>query len=450
MTSALKVLQIVHGFPPYDQAGTEVYTATLGRALLDRSEISQVSVFARKGDPASPEYEIEQKVKDGLNVFWINNNYKTIRKFEDLYLNPEIETQFDGLLDRLKPDVIHIQHLIGLSLGCASQALKTGAKVVLTLPDFWYQCPLGQRINKKLDRCDQVDIKKCFPCLCKKQLKFLSNAVIDQVLGRYEGKGLLGLPNVFARHLRDHTGVSPFKKRKEQMGALLNSMHAIIGPSQFILDEYEKFFDLKTRLIHSDYGMDQTWVKDLPEPIPSDKVRIGFIGSFIPSKGIELLIRAFDPIQRPDAELHLYGCAPSHMGYYEKELKAISQNPAVFFHGAFDNKDLASVLSRIDLLAVPSIWFENSPLTLHEAALANVPVLTTDLGGMREFVLRFKNGILFQPNDVEDLRKKMVQVLDNPAQLKELAQPKHQVKTPEEDAAQMVRLYQELIEESHG
>jgi len=48
--------------------------------------------------------------------------------------------------------------------------------------------------------------------------------------------------------------------------------------------------------------------------------------------------------------------------------------------GGFDNKDISRVLSKIDVLVVPSIWFENSPLVIHEAFLAGVPVIAASIG----------------------------------------------------------------------
>ena len=44
-----------------------------------------------------------------------------------------------------------------------------GVPVVFTLPDFWYQCVRGQRIDWRGDRCDTIDLSKCARCLRRKQ-----------------------------------------------------------------------------------------------------------------------------------------------------------------------------------------------------------------------------------------------------------------------------------------
>ncbi|MCZ7625573.1 MAG: glycosyltransferase [Candidatus Methylomirabilis sp.] len=54
---------------------------------------------------------------------------------------------------------------------------------------------------------------------------------------------------------------------------------------------------------------------------------------------------------------------------------------------------------------VPSIWCENSPLTIQEAFLAGIPVVTSDIGGMAELVQDGVNGLLFKVGDPQDLQR---------------------------------------------
>jgi glycosyltransferase involved in cell wall biosynthesis len=61
-------------------------------------------------------------------------------------------------------------------------------------------------------------------------------------------------------------------------------------------------------------------------------------------------------------------------------------------------------LARTDLLVVPSLWPENSPLTVHEAALARVPVLASRIGGLAEYVKEGVTGMLFAPGNASELR----------------------------------------------
>lgn len=54
--------------------------------------------------------------------------------------------------------------------------------------------------------------------------------------------------------------------------------------------------------------------------------------------------------------------------------------------GEYRNQDIVpEVFNRCDAIVVPSIWAENSPLAIHEALQARVPVITADYGGMSEY-----------------------------------------------------------------
>jgi len=67
-----------------------------------------------------------------------------------------------------------------------------------------------------------------------------------------------------------------------------------------------------------------------------------------------------------------------------------------------------------DLDKVPSIWVENSPLVIHEAQQAGVPVITADVGGMAEYVRHEENGLLFRHRDAGSLAEQMRRLADNP------------------------------------
>ena len=66
------------------------------------------------------------------------------------------------------------------------------------------------------------------------------------------------------------------------------------------------------------------------------------------------------------------------------------------------------------MIVVPSIWVENSPLVIHEAQQAGVPVITADIGGMKEYVHHEINGLLFAFRDSESLAFQMQRLLDKP------------------------------------
>ena len=98
----------------------------------------------------------------------------------------------------------------------------------------------------------------------------------------------------------------------------------------------------------------------------------------------------------------------------------MSSKHNVYWGGKYDNTDVATILSEVDVLVVPSIWYENSPLTIHEAFLAGVPVITSNIGGMAELVEDGVNGLHFQMGNAADLTRQLQRIIDDPALIAQL------------------------------
>lgn len=96
-------------------------------------------------------------------------------------------------------------------------------------------------------------------------------------------------------------------------------------------------------------------------------------------------------------------------------------------------------------LVDPSVWYENSPLVIQEAFLAGIPVITTDLGGMKELVKDGKDGFLFELGDVASLRNIFERIANNPTILNELEVDPGKVKSIREDAEFVLYIYREVM-----
>jgi len=162
-------------------------------------------------------------------------------------------------------------------------------------------------------------------------------------------------------------------------------------------------------------------------------------------KGISLLIDAFNEVHHSKAELNIYGRLPSSSMYLKKHC----ENLPIYFRGGYNYKDIAKILSNIDVLVVPSIWYENSPLVIHEAFLAKIPVITSNLGGMAELVTHEKNGLLFEPGNVEDLIEKMNVFINNPKLIEKYSKETY-VRSIQEDVEEIEKLYVKLLRKKEG
>ena len=197
--------------------------------------------------------------------------------------------------------------------------------------------------------------------------------------------------------------------------------------------------------LYSDNGMRTDHVAALQKVRePGDPVRFGFVGSLVWYKGGETLVRAMQELRGANAELNVYGTFDPENDEHHRELEALAAGAAVTFHGRFDNSKLAEVYAQIDVLIVPSVWFENSPITIHEAHLTRTPVLASNIGGMAEYVRDGIDGLHFEVGSSTDLARVMRRFLDEPGLLDELSQNFPPLKTLEENVAETQFRYRAL------
>ena len=112
----MRILQVVHGFPPAANGGTEVYSRDLALALAS-SGSDDVAVLTRHADTCARELSLRSAVVGPVCVFSINNTFHSSESFAASYANPAIEQLAGSILDDWRPDVVHIQHLTCLSTG---------------------------------------------------------------------------------------------------------------------------------------------------------------------------------------------------------------------------------------------------------------------------------------------------------------------------------------------
>lgn len=185
-----------------------------------------------------------------------------------------------------------------------------------------------------------------------------------------------------------------------------------ISPSLFLRDFFIQHGLPENKIIFLDNGFDAS---PPPNPeFPHQPIRFGYIGTWIPSKGVDLVLQAFQTVNPRKARLIVHGFFPGYDGFddYESRLRSLA-SPAVEWGGKYKPEEIFDRLAEIDCLIMPSIWWENSPLTIHEAFLAHVPVITSNVGGMAEQV-RLGGGLTFQHRDADNLRDTIQRLIDAP------------------------------------
>jgi len=453
----MKILQVIHDFLPRHTAGSEVYTYKLSKELVKRGH--EVNLFFTEAERGTKQYTLRSGIYDELPYFEaiVNRDYSG---FTETYDNQAMDRLFAEVLERTRPDIVHIQHLINHSLSYISIAKKKSIPVVFTLHDYWLSCPFGgQRLTQDLSICHDVEPAKCARCVSRySKNSFRLKRLFGKVSRRRPvsagtaspGAGIAAKSFLKVNGLFDSMAakklIPEIKKRELRVLEASQDVDLFISPSRFLLERFVEFGFPEDKIIFSDNGFDVSGFGGIKR-VRQKKIRFGYTGSLVPHKGVHVLVEAFSGMNGENlekAELKIYGDLTWFPDYVAKLRKGAGDS-GVRFMGAFDNREITTVLSKIDVLIVPSIWFENSPLTIHEAFISAIPVITSNIGGMAELVEDGVSGFVFKTGDAADLRDKMERIIRDEGLLDRLAKGLPEVKTIGEDADIMEKRYKRLI-----
>jgi glycosyltransferase involved in cell wall biosynthesis len=413
----MRVLLVSHRFPPHSAAGTEVYTAELARRLQARGH--EVHVFSSHKDTGRDDLTLERRKHEGVPVTEVINNLYH-ESFEQTWQHPGIEAVFRAEVLRIDPEVVHFQHLMYLSIGCLEIARESGAAVLMTLHDYWLECPrMGQLVHADGELCDSVDFERCGTCLP-------SFSWTQSASARRAGQSLAGLRRVtgldlsplarkihkkISRSPEASLGVAPEIRESfalsasQRTGALRQragaAVQRFLAPSRFLRERFVRWGLDPDAVYYTPTGLDPVAEGAASAPASEGAFEVLFLGSFIPIKGAHVLLEAWGQIDsalRAKAHLRLHGPVFQDADY-AAELGRAAQAVGAKMGKGLDRSGVQAALARADLLVVPSLWFENRPLVLMEAMGAGVPVVVTHLGGMAELVEEGVNGWTFPVGD---------------------------------------------------
>lgn len=393
----MKIVKVIHGYPMRYNAGSEVYSQTLCHGLAERHE---VHVFTREEDAFATDFHMREELDPDdsrITVHLVNNP-----RFKDRYRADGLDRRFADLLDRVKPDLVHVGHLNHLSTSLLQEAARRGVPIVYTLHDYWLMCPRGQFIQMFPEdsadlwqACDGQDNRKC----------------AERCYARY----FSGAPDEAEADVAYWTDW--VYRRMRHVREMSELVDMFIAPARYLLDRYHTAFGLpENKLVHLDYGFARERMAGRLR-LAGEPFTFGYIGTHIPAKGIHDLIRAFGQLEG-NARLRIWG---RPRGQETEALKAIAASLSesvarrIEWLSEYRNQEIAAdVFSRCDAIVVPSVWVENSPLVIHEAQQARVPVITADAGGMAEYVAHEVNGLLFKHRSASSLASQMQRFVDDP------------------------------------
>lgn len=346
--TALRIALVVQGWPLSSIGGVGRVVEGLARSLLARGHA--VTVLAPRRLPGVTEAVVgaTRPPLDGpsgspnppLRVVRVGG--RPSLRWRDTWEVPGQAARLRAWLTRARPDVVHIHHLSGWTTALPALAREAGARVVVTLHDYHLLCPRGQLVDARGALCAGPS-GRCRGC---------ARGDLHQVDSSDGGRAAAGR-------------------------AALAKAHRVLSPSA---DQRARLRSLGVLDVHP-VALPIEPIPPAPEA-PPGPLRLLFLGSLLPTKGPDRLLRAFQRLPVGAARLTLVG--PGESPFATALRAAALATPGATVLPRVPGGAVARLLHAHDVLVVPSTWPENSPLVVREAAAAGLRVVGPTVGGTRE------------------------------------------------------------------
>ncbi len=439
----MKVLQVLNHFMPFQTAGTEVYTWALSKQLMKRGvEVKIVTPHYGKRESSNYIYDdlfVQQYAEPSIVD---RSLIMGLRAPDGLFF-------FDEFIRHEKPDIIHFHEIAGsngITLKHVQLAKRSSAKVLMTFHLAGYSCKTGTLFHLGKSECNGViDLHKCSVC----HLQSIGNGNIAATLTatstmlHYFSINTILWQNKLGTALGTVSVISKFKQ----------SLHSLVS----LCDNVISITDWYKNILIAN-GINESKIKVIKQGLPfndgqkisckdislSKPLKLVFLGRINKSKGLHLLLDALNDIDPKLVELTIFGTTDdSYFESYLNEIIASKKN--IVWIGKLKQEDVVKTFQKYDILCLCSTLSEMSALVIQEAFAAGIPVLATNVYGNAEQIQHNHNGLLFQFNNVEDLRIQILRCINEPNLISSLAK---NIKTPrsfDEVGEEYYRLYKSLL-----
>ncbi len=410
----LRVVHLVHGWPPFQQAGTELYAYWLAH---QQTAEHHVAVYARSADPSRKLGDATEWIDDGVRVRRTTNNFTArnpIRR--NAMRDGLLERDFERFLRDEKPDLLHIHHLAGHAFSLAGVARKLGIPIVLQIQDWWFLCARVNRFDRDWNRCSGPAIAKC--ARCAPLTKIAPAPLWNRAL-----------------HIM----------RRLEAGRAVQACDAFVAGSAAIRDDFMRAGIIphgkSIRVIP--YGVSIA-ASHRERSAIATPIRFGFVGSLSPHKGLHVAVEAMRDIDPSEASLRVWG---DHTAYaeYAEALRQRAGGAAVFFEGKFAEDEKDRVFASMDVLLIPSVGLESFGLVAREAMASGVPVIASAGGALSEMFEPGGGGDFFPAGDPVALRALLRRVIENPQIVSEWMRQLPRPKTSDAHAEEIMAVYQSVL-----
>jgi glycosyltransferase involved in cell wall biosynthesis len=306
-------------------------------------------------------YDDKNTVGNSLGIYTTNMDFHSkgvarfLYPFKIIY-STEARRKLGKVLDHFKPDVVHMNNInFQLTPSVIYAVKKRNIPLVQTVHDYQMICP-----NHLLYSFGEV--KPCERCIGGSKF----NCVKHSCIHGSKVKSLIG-----AIEAKLYESLKTYQK-----------VDLYICPSYFLekkLLAASELYRGKTLTVHNFIEK-----KPLPEKVTPEKPYVAFAARLSKEKGVTLLCEAAKLL--PDYSFLVAGSGPDG--------ECLKDIPNITMKGFLSGDELISLMANAKVMLLPSVWYENCPLSILETHSFGVPVITMNSGGMAELVEDGKTGAL--------------------------------------------------------
>jgi glycosyltransferase involved in cell wall biosynthesis len=412
----MRILHLVHQYLPEHVGGTELYTAWLTNGLSQRGH--QVTVFCRRSVE-----RVELTCRDdenGVRVWTVATGPVTpVSRFWTTFGQRYILNAFYRVMEQTQPNLVHIQHLMGLPVALTQYVQDLDIPFIITLHDYWWVCANAQLLtNYSQQVCNGPQAYlNCGRCA-------LARSAHPQFW--------LALPGL----------MSVLAWRNSLLRQVMQAARRLIVPTKFVGDWYATHGAPVDGLQVIPHGIPLAGLQPRQTRQPNKPIRFAYVGGLSWQKGVHVLIEAFNGTEK-GAELWIAGDEDADPAYATHLHTLASEN--VHFLGKLTRAEVWEMLAQMDVLVVPSLWYETFAFVVSEAFAAGVPVVASRLGPLADRVEEGVDGLLVPPGDVEALRDTLLRFLKEPSLLPRLRAGIRPVNTIENHVKEIEAVYRAIL-----
>jgi glycosyltransferase involved in cell wall biosynthesis len=427
---------------PQSIGGGEVHVYQLARALRDKGHNASILTVDRVG-------------VDHVTVRNTILNEVPIHHLE----MPECSSQYDReprliawAREWLKSENVDALHLFLFNhlLGLIPAANDLGIPVCLTALEFSYFCRRYDLMYEGRERCSLEKrgevCERCALVSYSSRQRFAAQAArimpptmelgFRESVSKFVGDRFVGL------------GQRSLTAQIEQQRMNFDrEIAAVITPSTIMRDFYLAQGVDRSKLHFVPYGSDLESQSN-GHGKQHTTVRLGYIGRIDPKKGVDVLCEAVHMLPpQPAVELNIFGPienANGSSGYAEQIRQMAAADSRITIRGKLERDSVMQAYNEIDVLVVPSIWYENSPITISEALSLGCPVICSDTEGMSDLVKNGINGLTFPAGDKLALTKCLRRLTDEPDLLAGLRSRVRPVENSAQVAGLILEVYRQM------